>query len=338
MSIQERRANAVEKCLRRPKNQNLIASWKVGGAQYASDGYVAYKFVDKAIIDNLPQLAEDAPKVDLENLFNQWTSKPATDMYFDTAKNIKNLAIKPCYRGEDGNRIVAIGFVSAWKDERTLYLDAKLFEEVVTAMSLSDEDTITFAIFGETKPVLVENEAMPDSMALICPFSVNGEKKYPPYVFSTFAKKDYSEETLKELSEKHIQSLEKQKMDELKKEMKAVLRGKTRGAFQFHLKRAKALAIGIKADDELKELQEDINMALEGLKLEKINFFDNQEAKEETEEVEKEEIKQEAKQETKEEVKEEIKEEPQHEEPKVEEVEEKTMFVFEDMDLLDRAI
>lgn len=334
MSIQERRANAVEKCLGRSKNPKLLASWKVGEAQYASDGMVAYKFVGKAVIDGLPQLADDSEKINLEELFKQRISKPTIDMYFDTAKNIKNLAIKPCYKDKEGNKIVAIGFINSWNEKKTLCFDAKLFEEAVTAMSLSDEDTITFAIFGEKRPVLVENEAMPDSMALICPFSVNDEKEYPPYVFSTFAKKDYSEETLKELSEKHIQALEKQKTDELKKEMKAVLRGKTRGAFQFHLKRAKALAIGIKADDELKELQEDINTALEGLKLEKINFFDNQEAKEETEEVEKEEIKQE----TKEEVKEEIKEEPQHEEPKVEEVEEKTMFVFEDMDLLDRAI
>lgn len=318
MSIQERRENAVEKCLSRSKNPKLTGSWKVGGAQYASDGYVAYKFVDKAIIDGLPQLADDTPKIDLENLFNQWVSKSANDMYFDTVKNIRELAIKPCYRDKEGNKIVAIGFVSAWRDERTLFLNAKLLDEVVTAMSLSDEDTITFKIFGEKRSVLVENEKLPDSAALICPMAMNNSQELPPYVFSAFAKKDFSEETLKKLSEKRIEILEKQKADELKEEMRASLKSKNVISFKKHIKKIKSLAEGVKPDSEIEEMLDMINRALEGHKLETLKLFEAKEA---------------------------VEEKKPEEAPKQEEVakaddkaEEKAVFVFEGMDLLDAAI
>lgn len=185
--MNNKRFNTIMKVFARVKgNEKLKASWTTNGTQYATDSMIAYALRDDAIINGLPKLSGEAPKVDLENCFSKLS---ATDKLEMSVKSFKEDVLKYPYI-EDKMQVAKI----AYKDEKQegglnmIALDTKLLTEALNVITESDKDIITIEFYKPTAPVIITSSRFKTSRALLAPIT-NCQAKAPAYVFTREASK-----------------------------------------------------------------------------------------------------------------------------------------------------
>lgn len=216
------RYNAVMKVFGRAKGrEKMCASWMANGTQYATDSIVAYMLKDEAIINGLPKLKDEMPKLNLDNCAPKIECKDKLEM---SVKAFKEQVLKYPYIVEKSRRAYIV-----YKDDsaehgiQRIGLDASLLQEVVNVMTESDRDIITIQFFKPKCLVVITSSRFPTSKALLAPISAEDTSKCA-YVFTQRAFNAIDPELLRGAHFNHMQAVKMGYLDRIENEITKALK------------------------------------------------------------------------------------------------------------------